>query len=155
MASVSAAVDRWRDAVHAHLMKNPPSVDRHGQILYHCGPVMLKKADGEWEVKAAGPTTSIREEPSQADVLRKYGVKAVIGKGGHGREDVGGCFSESSNPKSAVVNAHLKRYYTHQDETSGLTLPLPVTGQLSTALGRYLVRKPRSAHGHRGRDAHR
>ncbi len=73
-----------RDAVHAHLMKNPPPVDLHGQILYHCGPVMLKKADGSWEVKAAGPTTSIREEPYQADVLRRYGVRAVIGKGGMG-----------------------------------------------------------------------
>lgn len=72
-----------RDAVHAHLMKNPPPVDLNGAILYHCGPVMLKE-NGKWVVKAAGPTTSIREEPYQADVLRKYGVKAVIGKGGMG-----------------------------------------------------------------------
>lgn len=72
-----------RDAVHAHLMKNPPPVDLNGAILYHCGPVMLKE-QGKWVVKAAGPTTSIREEPYQADVLRKYGVKAVIGKGGMG-----------------------------------------------------------------------
>ena len=72
-----------RDAVHAHLMKNPPPVDLNGQIIYHCGPVMLKQ-DGEWVVKAAGPTTSIREEPYQGEVLRRYGVKAVIGKGGMG-----------------------------------------------------------------------
>ncbi|HUS05835.1 MAG TPA: FumA C-terminus/TtdB family hydratase beta subunit [Bryobacteraceae bacterium] len=72
-----------RDAVHAYLMKNPPPVDLHGAILYHCGPVMLKEGE-EWRVKAAGPTTSIREEPYQADVLRRYGVRAVIGKGGMG-----------------------------------------------------------------------
>jgi fumarate hydratase class I len=72
-----------RDAVHAHLMKNPPPVDLHGAILYHCGPVMLKQGE-EWLVKAAGPTTSIREEPYQADVLKRYGVRAVIGKGGMG-----------------------------------------------------------------------
>src|SRR5271165_1281817 len=72
-----------RDNVHAYLMKNPPPVDLNGSVLYHCGPVMLK--DGEkWTVKAAGPTTSIREEPYQADVIRKYGVRAVIGKGGMG-----------------------------------------------------------------------
>jgi fumarate hydratase class I len=72
-----------RDAVHAHLMKNPPPVDLNGAVLYHCGPVMLK--DGEkWLVKAAGPTTSIREEPYQADVIKRYGVRAVIGKGGMG-----------------------------------------------------------------------
>lgn len=72
-----------RDNVHAHLMKNPPPVDMNGTVLYHCGPVMLKQGE-EWSVKAAGPTTSIREEPYQADVIRRYGVRAVIGKGGMG-----------------------------------------------------------------------
>ena len=72
-----------RDNVHAYLMKNPPPVDLHGAVLYHCGPVMLKEGE-RWMVKAAGPTTSIREEPYQADVIRRYGVRAVIGKGGMG-----------------------------------------------------------------------
>src|SRR5580658_4486637 len=72
-----------RDNVHAYLMKNPPPVDLHGAVLYHCGPVMLKQGN-EWMVKAAGPTTSIREEPYQADVIKKYGVRAVIDKGGMG-----------------------------------------------------------------------
>ena len=72
-----------RDAVHAHLMKNAPPVDLHGAVLYHCGPVMLQE-NGKWFVKAAGPTTSIREEPYQADVIRRYGVRAVMGKGGMG-----------------------------------------------------------------------
>src|SRR6185437_3986045 len=72
-----------RDAVHAYLMKNPPPVDLHGAVLYHCGPVMLKEGS-TWSVKAAGPTTSIREEPYQADIIKKYGVRAVIGKGGMG-----------------------------------------------------------------------
>jgi fumarate hydratase class I len=72
-----------RDNVHAYLMKNPPPVDLHGAALYHCGPVMLKDGEG-WQVKAAGPTTSSREEPYQADVIRHYGVRAVIGKGGMG-----------------------------------------------------------------------
>src|SRR6202030_2176621 len=69
--------------VHAYLMKNPPPVDLRGAVLYHCGPVMLKQGD-RWMVQAAGPTTSIREEPYQADVIKKYGVRAVIGKGGMG-----------------------------------------------------------------------
>jgi fumarate hydratase class I len=72
-----------RDAVHAYLMKNPPPVDLHGSVLYHCGPVMLKQGN-EWVVKAAGPTTSSREEPYQAHIIRKYGVRAVVGKGGMG-----------------------------------------------------------------------
>jgi len=73
-----------RDNVHSYLMKNPPPVDLNGAVLYHCGPVMLKDASGRWTVKAAGPTTSIREEPYEADVIKRYGVRAVIGKGGMG-----------------------------------------------------------------------
>jgi fumarate hydratase, class I len=72
-----------RDQVHSYLMKHEPPVSLQGAALYHCGPVMLKDGD-EWVVKAAGPTTSIREEPYQADVIKRYGVRAVIGKGGMG-----------------------------------------------------------------------
>ncbi len=74
-----------RDAVHAHLMKHDPPVDLRGSVLYHCGPVVKKEGDG-WTVTAAGPTTSIREEPYQAEILRKYGVRAVVGKGGMGAQ---------------------------------------------------------------------
>ncbi len=77
-----------RDAVHAYLMKNPPPVDLNGSVLYHCGPVMLRQ-EGKWFVKAAGPTTSIREEPYQADVIKRYGVRVVIGKGGMGAKTSG------------------------------------------------------------------
>jgi fumarate hydratase class I len=35
-------------------------------------------------VTAAGPTTSIREEPFQGDIIKRYGVRAVMGKGGMG-----------------------------------------------------------------------
>ena len=83
MVLVTGEVYTGRDAVHVHLMKNSPPVDLRGQVLYHCGPVMLKQGE-EWSVKAAGPTTSSREEPYQADILRKYGVRAVVGKGGMG-----------------------------------------------------------------------
>ncbi|MNP51865.1 L(+)-tartrate dehydratase subunit beta [compost metagenome] len=45
---------------------------------------MMKDEQGEWHVKAAGPTTSIREEPYQGDIMKKFGIRAVIGKGGMG-----------------------------------------------------------------------
>jgi len=80
---ISGRMYTGRDAVHAHLMKHEPPVDLRGGVLYHCGPVMLK--DGEtWRVVAAGPTTSIREEPYQGEVIKRYGLRAVIGKGGMG-----------------------------------------------------------------------
>jgi fumarate hydratase class I len=72
-----------RDSVHSHLMKHDPPVDLTGGVIYHCGPVVLKDGDG-WRMMAAGPTTSIREEPYQGDVIRKFGLRGVIGKGGMG-----------------------------------------------------------------------
>ena len=78
-----------RDALHTYLMKNPPPVDLHGAVLYHCGPVMLKEGE-RWVAKAAGPTTSIREEPYQAEVIRRYGLRAVVGKGGMGARTLAG-----------------------------------------------------------------
>jgi fumarate hydratase class I len=80
---VSGQMFTGRDAVHAHLVKHDPPVDLRGAALYHCGPVVRKDGD-TWSVTAAGPTTSIREEPYQADIIRRYGVRAVIGKGGMG-----------------------------------------------------------------------
>jgi len=53
-----------------------------GSIIYHCGPVVRKNADGTYDFVAAGPTTSAREEPYQADVIGRYGLRGVIGKGG-------------------------------------------------------------------------
>src|SRR5229473_3113511 len=83
---ITGDVYTGRDAVHAHLVKNPlpEGVDLHGAVLYHCGPVMLKQGE-MWVVKAAGPTTSSREEPYQADIIRNFGVRAVVGKGGMGK----------------------------------------------------------------------
>ncbi|PLR81335.1 fumarate hydratase [Bacillus canaveralius] len=73
-----------RDAIHKYLMDHEAPRDLNGQIIYHCGPVMLKDNEGKWHVKAAGPTTSIREEPYQGDIMKKFGIRAVIGKGGMG-----------------------------------------------------------------------
>ena len=80
---ISGRAYTGRDAVHHHLMSHEPPVDLHGSVIYHCGPVVAKDGDG-WRVTAAGPTTSIREEPYQGDIIKRYGVRAVIGKGGMG-----------------------------------------------------------------------
>jgi fumarate hydratase class I len=80
---ISGRMFTGRDAVHSYLMKHEPPVDLHGSVLYHCGPVVAKEGDG-WRVTAAGPTTSIREEPYQGEIIKRYGVRVVIGKGGMG-----------------------------------------------------------------------
>ena len=86
MVEVTGTIFTGRDAVHKWLHEgNEPPFSFKDGIIYHCGPVVVKEK-GKWVVKAAGPTTSIREEPYQAGLIEKHGFRAVIGKGGMGEK---------------------------------------------------------------------
>jgi fumarate hydratase subunit beta len=92
MVLITGKLFTGRDAVHHRIHKGTkPPVSLENQIIYHCGPVVLENKDGSYEVKAAGPTTSIREEPYQWEVMRDYGIVGVIGKGGMGPKTLQGC----------------------------------------------------------------
>jgi fumarate hydratase subunit beta len=62
-----------------------------GGAMYHCGPVVSKDGAGRWHFVSAGPTTSTREEPYEADVVAYFGLRAVIGKGGMGPKTLAAC----------------------------------------------------------------
>jgi fumarate hydratase class I len=62
-----------------------------GSMIYHCGPVVSGLDTKQYRFVAAGPTTSIREEPFQADVMEHFGLRGVIGKGGMGPRTLEGC----------------------------------------------------------------
>jgi fumarate hydratase class I len=62
-----------------------------GGIIYHCGPVVAGLDTKDYRFVAAGPTTSIREEPYQGDVMRHFNLKGVIGKGGMGAKTLQAC----------------------------------------------------------------
>jgi fumarate hydratase class I len=137
-----------RDAAHKYLIETfvrPPAADvpsakapeserplykalqsiLHEGVIYHCGPVVRQRDDGQWEFVAAGPTTSIREEPYQADVIGHFGMRGVIGKGGmgpgtlracqeHGAvyfHAVGGAASLIANSVKEVVAVHKKEEF--------------------------------------------
>ena len=103
---VNGVIYTARDAAHKYMMENfiqgeCPDSERAvydelksglaGGVIYHCGPVVKKHADGKYEFVAAGPTTSIREEPYEADVFAHFGLRAVIGKGGMRDKTLAGC----------------------------------------------------------------
>jgi fumarate hydratase class I len=91
MVQVSGVIYTGRDAVHKHLHEGHAApVDLQNGVIYHCGPVVIK-VRGRWEVKAAGPTTSTREEPYQADIIERYTLRAVVGKGGMGPKTLAAC----------------------------------------------------------------
>jgi fumarate hydratase class I len=87
---LSGTIYTGRDAVHKYLHKGGDLPVLNDGIIYHCGPVILEE-NGGYRVVAAGPTTSIREEPYQADVIERFGIKAVIGKGGMGAKTLEAC----------------------------------------------------------------
>ena len=90
---LSGLVVTARDVAHKFMVEKRPSFLRsflRGSALYHCGPVM-KKERNTWKAVAAGPTTSIREEPYTADVIQAYRVRAIIGKGGMGPRTLEAC----------------------------------------------------------------
>ncbi len=112
-----------RDAAHKLMVEERPDFldDLLAQgVIYHCGPV-VKNEDGKWSFVAAGPTTSIREEPYQAKVIESYGVRGVIGKGGMGKKTmeacqrlgavyfhaVGGCGTSTAVAIEEVLDVHL------------------------------------------------
>lgn len=85
---INGTIITGRDQAHKFLVEDkPPDYKKllNGYFLYHCGPV-VKKSGNNWEIVAAGPTTSIREEPYQATVIKEFGVRGVIGKGGMGNK---------------------------------------------------------------------
>jgi len=84
-----------RDAAHRKILdlinrgeKLP--FDPRGLAVYHVGPVVRRK-NGEWEVIAAGPTTSARLEPVEHEFIAKTGVRMIIGKGGMGAKTAEAC----------------------------------------------------------------
>lgn len=91
---ITGTIFTGRDAAHKYLHEGgelPPGMSLKDKIIYHCGPVVIKDAQGNWKVVAAGPTTSIREEPYQWEVIKKFGLRAVIGKGGMGDKTLAAC----------------------------------------------------------------
>ncbi len=105
--SLHGMVVTARDAAHKYIMENfirPSAVPAseqalhaelqrlwRGGVLYHCGPVVRQDDAGRWHFVSAGPTTSIREEPYEADVIAHFGLRAVIGKGGMGPKTLAAC----------------------------------------------------------------
>ena len=62
--------------------------DLEGAVLYHCGPIMRQRGDGSWSVVAAGPTTSARMNKLEPEFIRRFNIRAIIGKGGMSKDTV-------------------------------------------------------------------
>jgi fumarate hydratase class I len=105
---LTGLVHTGRDMIHHHLLSHDAPVNLHDGVIYHCGPVALKEGDA-WKITAAGPTTSNREEPYQSEVIKKFGIRAVIGKGGMGKKTLAGLKESGAVYLNAIGGA--AQYY--------------------------------------------
>ncbi len=90
MVLINGLIVTGRDKVHKFLIHEMPDkkdipFDLEGGIIYHCGPI-IKKVDDAYKLIAAGPTTSMRVEMYEAGVIKAYGIRGIIGKGGMGEK---------------------------------------------------------------------
>jgi fumarate hydratase class I len=140
---LSGVMSTGRDAAHKYLIEtfiradSVPESERslyeelkrilHGGVIYHCGPVVRQRDDGCWEFVAAGPTTSIREEPYQADVIAHFGMRGVVGKGGMGPRTLQACrelgaayFHAVGGAASLIANAVKEVVAVHKKDEFGV-----------------------------------
>ena len=88
VVGISGTIVTARDEAHIRALEKGPEGSPaclKGCVLFHCGPIM-QKVDGGYAVVAAGPTTSARMDKLEAEMIRRFGIKAVIGKGGMSKE---------------------------------------------------------------------
>ncbi len=86
MVSISGRIVTGRDRVHKYLAEGgEPPINLEGLVIYHCGPIVIQE-NGLWKIVAAGPTTSMREEPFEADIISHFKPGAIMGKGGMGEK---------------------------------------------------------------------
>ena len=96
-------------------------------VIYHCGPVVRQRDDGGWEFVAAGPTTSIREEVYEPEVIEHFGLRGVIGKGGMGPntlracEDYGAAYFHAVGGAASLIAAAVKEVVAvHKKDAFGV-----------------------------------
>jgi fumarate hydratase class I len=126
---LSGVIATARDEAHKLMIEEKPNFIRETlreSVIYHCGPVVKKDDAGVWHFVSAGPTTSAREEPYQADVIGEYNVRGVIGKGGMGAKTAEGLkkygavyFHAVGGAGTLIANAVKKVLTVHKLEEFG------------------------------------
>ena len=119
--SITGRIYTGRDKLHKFFADGGKvPVDFKDGALYHCGPVVVRedagrRTEGLWRVVAAGPTTSVRENPYEPDFIAKTGVRIIIGKGGMDKATLdamkrcGAVYIQAVGGAAAVIAAAVKR----------------------------------------------
>ena len=69
-----------RDQAHKRIIEQGAPLNIEGSAIFHAGPIITKE-NNDYKMVAIGPTTSMRMNPYQSEIL-DMGSKIIIGKGG-------------------------------------------------------------------------
>jgi fumarate hydratase subunit beta len=127
MVNISGDVITGRDEMHARVMEysslgRPLPEGIEGSVIYHCGPIVAGVGGGGWKVVAAGPTTSARMNSAEPEMIRKFHIRAIIGKGGMSK-DVGQAMREVGCVYLAAVGGTAVSLAESITEVSGVDWP--------------------------------
>lgn len=113
---ISGRVYTGRDKFHKYFADGGKlPVDFRDGAIYHCGPVIVGDRKTGWKVRAAGPTTSVRENAYEPNFIRRSGVRLVIGKGGmdsatlKAMKDCGAVYIQAVGGAGALYAESVKR----------------------------------------------
>lgn len=90
-------------------------MDYNQGALWHCGPIMSKDEAGNWQLEAAGATTSSRFSARAAYLIRALHQRVTLGKGTMNPEaveamkEVGAVFLSSTGGCAALYAEQIKR----------------------------------------------
>ena len=159
MVALSGLVFTGRDRLHKYLFEGGKSpVDLKDSAMFHCGPVVIRK-DGKWVIRAAGPTTSARQDPYMARIIEQHRVQVIIGKGGMGEatrracikhgcvylQAVGGAAALLAKSIQEVIGAHFLREFGMAEALWELTVKdLPAVVAIDTR-GQSLYKRVQNA----------
>lgn len=103
-----------RDEAHKKILERGSPLPLEGLAIFHCGPVVQKRGE-TWEVVAAGPTTSARMELFEAEFLRRFRPRVIVGKGGMGEKtlkalgEVGAVYAHFTGGAGVLAAQAIKR----------------------------------------------
>jgi fumarate hydratase subunit beta len=82
IVKITGTIYAFRDLAHQRLLSGEQlPFDFNGSVIYHCSPLMKGK-----KILSAGPTSSIRLDKFTPGLLKKYRIRALVGKGGMGKD---------------------------------------------------------------------
>ncbi|BDC35816.1 MAG: fumarate hydratase [Candidatus Methanoliparum thermophilum] len=85
IVSITGTIYTARDETHLRLLEESSPVNLEGAVIFHCGPI-VRRTDEGWEVVAAGPTTSSRMNSLEPEIIKRFKIRGIIGKGGMDEE---------------------------------------------------------------------